>query len=265
MNMTNRKIVKSNLADKVFHEIKAMVLSGEWEIGEKIPSEQVLSQMFGVSRLTVRIAIEKLNALRILETKVGEGTYVQPFDFQSYIGEIDDLMISDASIIDDVSAYRTAIELCAAEEIIKNPPLSASRREKLDSLCEQLEHISFDLPCDYTSEKAQLLIQQYVELDYTFHCKLCKYSENQLVYYSYLMARSPITRYLTLILQKRLREYQRDHPDATSVSAESFYLSTLGNLLHRSILNAIYEKDFALCQLIHKRLHSYTIDSGELN
>lgn len=43
------------------------------------PSESDLADLFGVNRLTVRLALQKLNTLGILDTRVGDGTYVCAF------------------------------------------------------------------------------------------------------------------------------------------------------------------------------------------
>lgn len=262
METLNRKITKNSLADEVFAQLKSMVLSETWQAGEKIPSEQTLSNMFGVSRLTVRIAIEKLNALQILETKVGEGTYVRPFDFKAYISEIDDLMLSDITIINGVSAYRTAIELCAVEQLMKQD--ESIQLDDLFDLCKKMEELSLAIPVDFSSPDVISVIDQYVTYDYKFHCKICELSKNQLLFYSYLMARSPIMHYLTLILKKRITEFIRDHPAENHVGFEDFYNTSLGQRLHRSILLSIQNKDYELCQLIHKRMHNYSIDSAEL-
>ena len=44
--------------------------------GERIPSEKELAEQFGVSRQTVRRAMEDLNAAGIVESRRGSGTYV---------------------------------------------------------------------------------------------------------------------------------------------------------------------------------------------
>lgn len=262
MESPSYKISKTSLSDRVFKQIKALVLSGEWKTNEKIPSEQALSQMFGVSRLTVRIALEKLNALHILDTRVGDGTYVCKFDFQSYIAEIDELMLFNPDIINDVRAYRTAIELCAVEQLIKGEP--DIPYDELMALCEEMESLSIPSAAPLDAPDTAAIISHYVDLDYNFHCKLCEYSGNQLLYYSYLIARSPITCYLELIVKKRIREYIRDHPGCESVPFERFYGASLSQELHKSILQSIRDRDYDLCQLIHKYMHNYTIDSADI-
>lgn len=61
---------------QIHNNIKKDIESGRWKIGEKIPSERELSKIFGVSRMTLRQAIQTLVDEGILERKVGAGTFV---------------------------------------------------------------------------------------------------------------------------------------------------------------------------------------------
>lgn len=46
--------------------------------GDKLPSERVLSERFGVSRTALRAAITQLISMHVLESRQGSGTYVLP-------------------------------------------------------------------------------------------------------------------------------------------------------------------------------------------
>lgn len=56
--------------------IRGKIKTNEWAEGETIPSERLLSEEFGVSRMTVRQAIQGLVDEGILTRKRGSGTYV---------------------------------------------------------------------------------------------------------------------------------------------------------------------------------------------
>ncbi|WP_314208837.1 GntR family transcriptional regulator [Vagococcus salmoninarum] len=58
--------------DKIREEIE----SGKWKVGERLPSERELSITYGVSRMTLRQAVQTLADEGILERKIGSGTYV---------------------------------------------------------------------------------------------------------------------------------------------------------------------------------------------
>ncbi|MDO5688913.1 MAG: GntR family transcriptional regulator [Tissierellia bacterium] len=52
------------------------IQNGEYRVGDRIPSEAKLTELYGVSRITVRTAVEKLCAENVLIKKHGKGTYV---------------------------------------------------------------------------------------------------------------------------------------------------------------------------------------------
>jgi GntR family transcriptional regulator len=56
--------------------LKGWIVNGEFNPGDKIPSENELADRFSVSRLTVRQAISQLVQEGFLNTKRGEGTFV---------------------------------------------------------------------------------------------------------------------------------------------------------------------------------------------
>jgi GntR family transcriptional regulator, transcriptional repressor for pyruvate dehydrogenase complex len=67
----------SPLADHVYGEILSQILSGSLEVGAKLPSENDFCRMFSVSRPIVRVALARLGAGGIVETKRGSGTYIK--------------------------------------------------------------------------------------------------------------------------------------------------------------------------------------------
>lgn len=61
---------------QIHNEIKRRIEAGKWVIGDRIPSERQLAVQFGVSRMTLRQAIQTLVDEGILERFVGSGTFV---------------------------------------------------------------------------------------------------------------------------------------------------------------------------------------------
>lgn len=74
-----RKVKTESLRSQVYAQLKAQLMKGAWKVGEKIPSENELCELFGVSRVTVRAAIQQLEILGLVETKHGGGTFVKDF------------------------------------------------------------------------------------------------------------------------------------------------------------------------------------------
>lgn len=61
---------------RVADEVKARVLAGEYATGRVLPSEAVLSAEFGVSRVTVRKALEQLRDEGLVDSRQGFGWFV---------------------------------------------------------------------------------------------------------------------------------------------------------------------------------------------
>lgn len=60
----------------ILDDIKSKILSGDYNIGEQIPTESALQSMYEVSRQTVRKAILELSNEGFLRSEKGSGTYV---------------------------------------------------------------------------------------------------------------------------------------------------------------------------------------------
>ena len=74
--METMVIIKSNITQQVVQFIKKNIDNGNWRIGEKIPSENKLAESLGVSRASVRMAIQQFIAIGVLESVHGKGTFV---------------------------------------------------------------------------------------------------------------------------------------------------------------------------------------------
>jgi len=60
----------------IIDDIKSKILSGDYSIGEQIPTESAMQETYGVSRHTVRKAILELSNEGFLRSEKGSGTYV---------------------------------------------------------------------------------------------------------------------------------------------------------------------------------------------
>lgn len=61
----------------MFDQLRELIFRGEFKAGEKIITERELAEAFGVSRTSVREAINKLVVLGLLEQRQGQGTFVR--------------------------------------------------------------------------------------------------------------------------------------------------------------------------------------------
>jgi DNA-binding FadR family transcriptional regulator len=71
---------RQTLVPQVIEQLRAQIASGEWPVGDRIPTEPQLAQALGVGRNTVREAVRALVHAGVLECRQGSGTYVTATD-----------------------------------------------------------------------------------------------------------------------------------------------------------------------------------------
>ncbi|GGD07381.1 FCD domain-containing protein [Halopseudomonas salina] len=70
------QIQARRLSDDIVTKLEGMILEGTLKAGERLPAERVLAEQFGVSRPSLREAIQKLAAKGLLISRQGGGNYV---------------------------------------------------------------------------------------------------------------------------------------------------------------------------------------------
>ncbi len=69
-------VVRTTLTADICHKMVGELIRGSWAEGEKIPAERELSQKMGVGRASLREALKALEIMGMIETRLGDGTYV---------------------------------------------------------------------------------------------------------------------------------------------------------------------------------------------
>lgn len=72
----NTIIRKTSAVDEVFLALRERIANGELPVGHRFPPQEILAERMGVSRSTIREAINKLTVLGLLAAKPGVGTMV---------------------------------------------------------------------------------------------------------------------------------------------------------------------------------------------
>ncbi len=78
--MPVRRPVRKSLALQVRESMESLIREGEWKVGERIPAEPELMEMFEVSHNTLREAVQGLIHTGMLAARPGDGTYVTATD-----------------------------------------------------------------------------------------------------------------------------------------------------------------------------------------
>lgn len=74
-----RALRTTNLRAQLAESLRERLNQGEWQEGDQLPTEAELSAEYGVSRSTVRSALQQLETLGLTITRHGMGTFVSPY------------------------------------------------------------------------------------------------------------------------------------------------------------------------------------------
>lgn len=74
--MEVKPVSKKSISEEIVDQIRAMIEQGELAIGDRLPAERRLAEMFSVSRTTVREAIKIMAESGVIESRQGSGTFV---------------------------------------------------------------------------------------------------------------------------------------------------------------------------------------------
>lgn len=66
----------ASLTDDAIDQIKRMIVAGRLRPGDRLPREQDLAELLGLSRGTLREAVRALTAMKVVDVRRGDGTYV---------------------------------------------------------------------------------------------------------------------------------------------------------------------------------------------
>jgi len=113
-----------SLHDQLTNILRTQILSGEWAPGAKIPTEEELARKYGVSRLTVRKAKEKLSAEGLIRSIQGSGSFLtgrerwklNPFTIES----IDDILTLGKEMAFKIHEFRVVPNSKEISQKLKN-------------------------------------------------------------------------------------------------------------------------------------------------
>jgi len=165
MNLLKSIETKSPV-DKVIGQIKELISSGEFNPGDRLPSERMLCKRLGVSRTHLRDSLKKLEFYGILKTYPQSGTVVASMGLPALDGLITNMLSLHRNDFKSLVETRVILETNAAM-------FAAVRRTDNDLI--ELE-IAFD-----AHKKKVLNNEPNVEEDLLFHLKIAEASKNSVL------------------------------------------------------------------------------------
>jgi DNA-binding FadR family transcriptional regulator len=154
---------RTGLVEQVIDQMRQAITTGEWAVGERIPTEPELVSVLGVGRNTVREAVRALAHAGLLEVRQGDGTFVRATSELS--GAVRRLC---GSQLREVLEVRRTLEVEGAR-------LAASARTDAE-----IEELTALLAArDRALDERQWT--QFVDIDAEFHLFVVRCSHNKLL------------------------------------------------------------------------------------
>jgi len=208
-------IRRVNVSAQVFEQMKSLILSGEWAPGIRLPSENNLATLFGVSRITIRQSIHRLVALGLAETHPGEGTNIRTLSPGHCISGLVSVAYLNNDNLPAVLEFRKAIESYTAELAAKKA--TADDIVLLETILTGMEQIKGNL-------------EGFSEADYRFHYELAVISGNPLILESFNL--------IAELFRPAMKTIAKKHRNCAGIH------------YHRSILDKIISKDADGCRIL---------------
>lgn len=204
------KSENQTIQDSIIYKIRDLINLKNLEPGDKLPSERMLSERFGISRGNIREAIQKLEFYGILKSKPQSGTFVANIGVTAMNGMVNDILNLENPDFKSLVETRILLEL-------KTARLAALRRTDEDLV--QIKKV-----LDAYSEKV-LKGEDAVQEDLLFHLAIAKASGN-----------SSMNTFMLIITPEIITNFEKYHVCDDDQSHK-------GIKEHSDIYNAIVEQN----------------------
>lgn len=158
---------------QIHDQLKEEIEAGKWAIGDRLPPERELADVFHVSRMTLRQAIQTLVDEGIIERRVGSGTYVARQKVQekmSGVTSFSEIIRSQGKVPSSktVAFYVTHPSRSEQEKLSLNPQQKILRMERIRyaddvPICYEVASIPYDLIQHFTKKEITQSFYQVLE------------------------------------------------------------------------------------------------------
>ena len=131
------QVRQRRLSDDIVEQLEGMILEGTLKSGERLPAERALAERFGVSRPSLREAIQKLAAKGLLVSRQGGGNYVVESLGSTFSDPLLHLLENNPEAQRDLLEFRQTLEAsCAYYAALRATEVD---RERLTAAFEALQ------------------------------------------------------------------------------------------------------------------------------
>jgi GntR family transcriptional regulator, transcriptional repressor for pyruvate dehydrogenase complex len=127
------------VSDRVADQLLSRIASGEWAPGQRLPGERQLAEDMGVSRVSVRAALQSLKAQGLIDAVQGGGTRVIS-DMRAMMDPLAELVRVSQDNLADLAEIRAILEVWAVRRAAEN-----ATPEQIAELAEIMEATEDDI------------------------------------------------------------------------------------------------------------------------
>ena len=165
---------RSTLVDRTADHIRQMIFAGQIKPGDLLPSRKDLAAQFGVGIATIHEAVKSLDAVGLVESRSGKGTWVSHNALESVIHP--SMILNRFGPIDVYAVYeaRVALEVALAE--------LAAEKATPQEIEQMLSHLA-------AAQKVIADDDEFVREDWDFHMTVARATHNVLLEAFYNLSR----------------------------------------------------------------------------
>lgn len=141
-----RKINEMRRPQYVVDQILTSIHNGSIKPGDRLPSESQLAELIGVGRTSIREGLAVLRMMKVVETKVGDGTYVRRSAGLNDVAKAIDETIKKSEEVFQLQEARAAFEcgtIRFAAERIQDGDI-AKLKEVLDEMRQSVQDSRYE-------------------------------------------------------------------------------------------------------------------------
>ncbi len=158
--------LNKDLPVPLYHQLKCALMegieSGRWQTGEQLPNESKLAETFGVSKITVRQALQELADLGYVRREQGRGTFISkpkldqgPRELTSFSEEMRRHRLRPSSRVIDRAIAKATGRIAEGLELRDEEPVFVLKRLRMaedEPMGVQTAHIPLALAPALTDE-----------------------------------------------------------------------------------------------------------------
>jgi GntR family transcriptional repressor for pyruvate dehydrogenase complex len=197
------RIIKKKASDYVLEEIRRRILNGELREGDKLPNQNEFAEQLGVSRPSLREALQALTRLGAIEQRPGLGTILVSRAPALLADNMELPFLSDAEGV---------IELTETRRLIETGMIGLAVVRATDEEIAEIGRVM-----DESAEAASRGdIAQYQEKDLIFHHLIAKAAHNRFVTHMFQTIRQSFEQFLKeafAVMPDTIGQSVKDHKE----------------------------------------------------